>query len=350
MALIGYPDHFAKYEHTTMEARRLTCRDIRRVEVEAFDLSPLPDNGILVRNEYTAVSIGTEIYNWLHGCEPGRQPSFPRLTGYCNAGTVLEVGPDVVGVQPGDRIAGQGHHASHIIHTDGSPLHQKVPDNVSSRDAAFLVMGAIAMHGIRVARIELGEAVVVLGLGVVGQLAATLAKLSGGMPVIAIDLDEFRLQKASDRGSDVCINPGSVDDVPAAVRPHCGDDGANVVLESTGIPAVYPTAVKTACTAGRVVALGSPRGKVEMDFFADVHLREVSILGAIQPLTPDADHVYYHWTKARDRELVMRLMNSGKLPIEDLITHVAKPEECQPTYAMLADTPQHALGVVFDWT
>ena len=87
-----------------------------------------------------------------------------------------------------------------------------------------------------------------------------------------------------------------------------------------------------------------------MDFFADVHMREVSILGAFQPLTPDTDHTHYHWTKARDRNLVMRLMSSGKLPVEDLITHLAKPEQCQEIYPMLDDSPQDTLGVVFDWT
>ena len=86
-----------------------------------------------------------------------------------------------------------------------------------------------------------------------------------------------------------------------------------------------------------------------MDFLADVHLREVRILGAIQPRTPEADHIYYRWTKNRERNLVMRLLSSGKLPVEDLITHVAKPEQCQEIYTTLADAPQEALGVVFEW-
>jgi len=333
-----------------MEARRIICPESCRAELEEFELDRLPDNGILVRNEYTAVSIGTEIYNWEHGGEPGMKRTFPHLTGYCNAGVVLDVGKGVSAVKSGDRIAGQEDHASHSILTDGSPLHQKVPDNVPSQAAAFMVMGAIAMHGIRVACIELGESVVVVGLGIIGQLAAALAQLSGGIPVIGIDLDDFRIRKAGDRGIDICINPNTVNDLPAAVREHCTEDGANVVIEATGNPAVYSTAVKLACTAGRVVALGSPRTKVEMDFFADVHCREVSILGAFQPLTPDAGHTYYHWAKDRDRDLVMRLMSSGKLPVEDLITHVVRPDQCQEIYPMLADSPRDTLGVIFDWT
>ena len=134
------------------------------------------------KNEYTAVSVGTEIHGWTHGGEPGNPVRFPRATGYCNVGTVLEVGKDVEGVRPGDRVAGQGNHASHCILYGGRAFYVKVPDSVSSRSAAFMVMGAIAIHGIRVARIELGEVVVVIGLGIVGQLAATLARLSGAPP------------------------------------------------------------------------------------------------------------------------------------------------------------------------
>ena len=325
------------------------CPNTRKIEVEDFDLPDVPDDGILIQNDCTLVSVGTELYNWTHGAEPGRPRKFPHGTGYCSAGTVLEVGSSVEGIKAGDRVAGQGNHASHGILRGGGSTYQKIPEGLSTRSGVFLVMGAIAMHGVRVARIELGEVVAVLGLGVVGQIAATLADVSGGMPIVGIDLDPFRLARARDRGVDVLLDPNDTDDVPEALREHAIEDGANVVLESTGKPAVYPMAVKLACTAGRVVALGSPRGTVEMDFLADVHLREVSILGAIQPKTPDQDHIYYRWTKDRERTLVLRLMANGKLPVEDLITHEPKPEDCQEIYMMLADNPTEALGVVFDW-
>ena len=332
-----------------MKGRRLLIPDIRRMEVTSFETGPVPDDGILLENEYTAVSVGTEVHGWTHGGEPGNPVRFPRPTGYCNVGTVLEVGKDVEGIRPGDRVAGQGNHASHCILYGRRAFYRKVPDTVSSKAAAFMVMGAIAIHGIRVARIELGEVVVVIGLGIVGQLAATLAGLSGALPVVAIDPDGFRLDVARHRGAGIFINPANVDDVRDAVGQHCVEDGANVVIEATGKPAVYPTAVRLACTGGRVVALGSPRGTVDMDFLADVHLREVSILGAHQPKTPEADHIYYRWAKERDRRLVIRLMGEGKLPVEDLITHVADPDQCQEIYTMLADDPGDALGVVFKW-
>ena len=212
-----------------------------------------------------------------------------------------------------------------------------------------MVMCATSLHGHRVARPELGETVVVTGMGIVGQLAASFAKLSGALPVIGVDLDEFRLQKARERGVNVCINPEKQINVAETVRRHCAADGADLVIEATGIPAVYPMALTLPRLGGRLLALGSPRGSVEVSFFADVHLREVTILGAHQPKTPDVADLYYPWSKRRDRNLVLRLMSEGKLPIEDLITHEADPADCQSVYDMLADDPREVLGVVFKW-
>ena len=329
-----------------MKAHRLIRHGIRQIEVEDFEIGVLPEDGLLVENEYTAISVGTELWNWTHGAEPSRTAKFPQMTGYCNAGRVLEIGKSVTDVSPGDRVAGHSHHASHTIMRG---LYHKVPEGTSSKAASLLTMSAIAMHGIRVAKIELGEAVVVLGLGLVGQFSLSLARLGGGMPVIGIDLNSFRLERAKARGADACINPAHASDVREAVRELCFEDGANVVLECTGKPTVYPMAIKLPCFAGRLVAVGSPRGTVEFNFLSEVHLREVSILGAIHPRTPEQKHAYFWWTKNRERTLLLRLMANGRLPAEDLITHIEKPADCLNVYNMLADNPRQALGVLFEW-
>lgn len=329
-----------------MKARRLINPAARCIEVEEFELPAPAENEILIENELSAVSVGTEIYGWLHGGEPGQTPQYPRKTGYCNAGVVLEMGAGVTDVKIGDRVAAQCSHASHSI---ASKHYLPAPAAVAVEDAVFLVMAAIALRGVRKGRIELGESVAVIGLGIVGQLALSLARLAGAMPAIAIDLDDERLGRAVKRGADIEINPSRVDDVAAAVRNETVADGADAVIEATGKPAVYPMAVSIARTAGRVVALGSPRGTVEMDFFRDVHLREVDLIGAIQPITPDEDNIYYPWTKRRDRQMLLQLMACGRLSVADLITHRVRPEQCQEIYELLADRPEEALGVVFDW-
>lgn len=336
-----------------MKAKRLMCHGIRKIEVEEFELEALSDDGILVQNDFTAVSVGTELWNWKFGANPGDEATFPRVTGYCNTGMVLEVGKNVMGIKPGDRVAGRGSHASHAVmrKSNYDTLYHLVPEGTNPKSAVFLNMAAIAMHGIRVGKIELGEAVAITGVGVVGQLALTLAKLSGALPVIAIDVDEFRLEKAKARGADFCLNPDKVENIESAIREYCVEDGANCVIEATGIPGVYPMAVKLACTAGRLISLGSPRGTIEFNFLDEVHLREVAIYGAIQPITPEQANIYFWWTKDRERNFLLRLMAEKKLSAADLITHIAKPEQCHEIFTMLADHPMenNALGVVFDW-
>jgi 2-desacetyl-2-hydroxyethyl bacteriochlorophyllide A dehydrogenase len=319
------------------------------MEVEEFDLGPVPDDGILVENEYTAVSIGTEIYEWTHGGEPGSESRFPRTTGYCNVGRVLEVGNLIEGIQVGDRVSGQGNHASHSILRSSSGI-QIVPGDVDSKSAAFMVMAAIALHGVRVAQIELGSSVVVFGLGLVGQLSGQLARLCGATPLIGVDLDEFRIGTAIHHGCDVGINPAHVDDLQSVIVDRCPEDGANIVLECTGLPKVYPQATALACTGGKFVAVGSPRGTVEMDFLKDIHLREITVVGAHQPKTPNDDHIYFRWTKNRERALVMRLMAAGRLPLSHLLTHEFAPQDCQDIYTMLANNPEDVLGVLCDWS
>ena len=83
-----------------MKSVRMINIDYRCIELEEWELPPVPDDGVLVQNEYTAVSVGTESYSYFNGCELGGKPSFLRNTGYCNAGVVLEVGRDVRGLTP----------------------------------------------------------------------------------------------------------------------------------------------------------------------------------------------------------------------------------------------------------
>lgn len=330
-----------------LNARRFVVQGIRDITLESFDPGPVPGDGILVRNEFTAVSVGTELYSYVHGHEWGQPPRHPHPTGYCSAGIVLQTGKSVEGVRPGDRVACQGNHASHGIHTSH---YYRIPDNVPTRRASLLVMSAIGIRGIRKGFVQLGHAVAVVGLGLVGQFALSFARLSGATPLIAIDLNDSRLDHAGRRGADHCINPGTEGNLVAVVRELCPGDGADVVIEATGIPAVYPAAAKLSRIAGRFVALGSPRGTVEMSFFEELHVREVEFTGAFQPFTPEQPHIYYPWTKDRDRCMILELMaDPARLPVDDLITHVAKPEQCPEIYGMLSDRPQEALGVVFDW-
>src|SRR5215471_13149601 len=124
------------------------------------------------------------------------------VLGYSGAGVVVEKHSSVRGFEPGDRVAyggeGTGHAETVLV---GEKLAVKVPENVSAQHACFATLGSIALNGVRIASISLGESVAVVGLGLVGQLVAQLARLQGAS-VIAIDLKPDRVELARTLGAD----------------------------------------------------------------------------------------------------------------------------------------------------
>src|SRR5207248_6799682 len=124
----------------------------------------------------------------------------PLALGYCNAGVVIEVGEGVTGFKVGDRVASNGRHAETVCVP--SNLCAKIPDAVPDDAAAFTVMGAIALQGIRLAQPTLGEAFAVTGLGLIGLVAVQLLR-AHGCRVLGLDMDPKRLAQARRLGAEV---------------------------------------------------------------------------------------------------------------------------------------------------
>ena len=138
----------------------------------------------------------------------------PLPLGYCNAGVVLEVGPGVHDIQPGDRVASNGPHAE--IASVPRNLCAKIPDGVSDEEAAFTVLGSIALQGVRLAQPTLGERFVVFGMGLLGLLSTQLLR-ANGCEVLAVDLSEGRLKLAEGFGAKT-VNIGAGGDPIAAAE------------------------------------------------------------------------------------------------------------------------------------
>lgn len=328
------------------KAERFVITKEANIELEEYNLPPLEDNEILVRNAYTAVSIGTEIYDYVHWMRNGKKVNTPIPSGYSSAGVVVEIGKDVTDIHPGDKVCGEGIHSSFCMLKQP---YQKIPEGVSLQEAAMTVLAAVALHGIRKAAIQLGNSVVIFGVGIIGQLALSFTKLSGSFPIFAIDINDSKLQTAQRRGADYCLNSHENGAYADIIKKNTVHTGADIVIEATGLPSVYPAVLQLACTAGKIISLGSPRGSVEMDLLPEFHKKELSLIGAFQPLTPERDHVYYHWNKQSDRNLILQLLAYHRLNFLDLVTQIAAPKDCQAVYQMLADKNNNHLGVLFDW-
>lgn len=312
--------------------------------VEVCDMpAPAPDQ-LLIRTRVSLVSPGTERAFFLG--LPNTSQRYPQYPGYSVVGEVAAVGEAVTGWQAGQRLVCAAPHAAFV--TVAAERCAPVPEELPDEKAAFFNLASIALQGVRKARVELGEPVAVLGAGLIGLLAAQLAQLSGGLPILSIDRDERRLDFARQVGVDAALPANG--DLSAAVAEHCNGPGAAVVIEATGSPPAVPTAFALAVPGGRVVLLGSTRGETaQVNFYRDVHKKGLSVIGAHDIVRPAHESSPGFWTKADDYRVVLKLLAWQRLTIQPLITHRFAWQQAPQAYESLRQWESSALGMVLDW-
>jgi 2-desacetyl-2-hydroxyethyl bacteriochlorophyllide A dehydrogenase len=238
--------------------RRLAFTGTRQAEWEEFLLpEQLEPHQVLVQTLWSAVSSGTEtaIYAGTHiGFRtPGaRYPKYPYLAGYAATGTVLAVGSDVSGFAPGQIVAFPGKHATHGVWDVREEPVVAVPEGVGADVAALARLGTISLNGIRLARISLGDSIIVMGAGLIGQFAAQFAHLSGGHPVVIVDRLAGRLQAAKTCGITRTIDVTEQDPVLAG-RELTRGRGFDVVVEATGAASVVAQSLELPASQARDV-------------------------------------------------------------------------------------------------
>lgn len=312
---------------------------------------PTPGPGqILVKSAYSCISAGTERKRYMNVYADSGVPQrpFPVRPGYANVGTVVEVGAGVTAYQPGERVLTMANHASHYLRTVGTDAIDRLPPNVPSDGTALAVLAQVALAGVRRAPPEIGQATLVAGQGVVGQLVVQFLKASGCSPVIATDVADFRLEKSRESGTDLTVNAAR-DDVYAAVMAATDGNGVERVYDATPVPDAIPTSLRVAATRGIIVMLGGPMGKAELNLYADFFRRDLTLMGVYQPLTPTEATPHTPWTQQRHRQLYLKMLQDGALNVAHLITHIVPPTEATATYAMLAAGGEDSLGILFDW-
>jgi 2-desacetyl-2-hydroxyethyl bacteriochlorophyllide A dehydrogenase len=322
------------------------------VMVEAVQIAQPGEHEVVVQTTHSLVSAGTELTN-LQG-ELSVFRGYPVYPGYSNVGVVAATGSGVSAPVVGQRIVSLAQHASHFtLNLDpsrpGGPAYwQPVPDAVASVEATFTVLGSVALHGVRKAALQIGEAVVVVGAGVVGQLISQFAYWSGCHPIIVLDFYEERLERALEGGADYAINPATTD-ASAFVREVTEGRGADVVFEATRSSQTLPLMMKVAGQGGRLMVVGSLPGNVEVDPFSEMQLKELHIIGVFQPAAPTQGHAYFPWTQQRNRKVFLELLAQGKMKVNHLISHRLPYTAAPDAYAMIRRGGSDWLGVVFEW-
>jgi len=299
---------------------------------------------LVIRAHVSLISPGTE-RAFLLGLAntPDR---YPQKTGYSHIGEVVEVGAGVEGWAVGDRVASRANHRLFV----SMPVSNcnRIPSGLTNERAAFFRLTSIAMQGVRKARIELGEPVAVIGCGPVGLLAAQLARLNGGLPVVSIDKDARRLAFAQDFDLDAAL-PAD-DDLKEALRAHCNGDDPALVIDATGHPEAIPAAFDLARSGGRVLLLASTRGDTEaVNFYRDVHIKGLTVIGAHESTRPRLDSAPGWWTHQADENTALRLLAGGRLVVDPITTHRFAWHNAAAAYAMLARWEPEMMGTLLDW-
>ena len=321
-----------------------------QAEMVEMDL-PDPDPGeILIRTRKSLISTGTEMTGYTGDFPPNSVWSdyvhYPWYeVGYSNVGEVAALGPDVTGVEIGQRVFSNGRHGTYNVQHLSNV--QFIPDGVTDDQAVFLDIARTVVNGVRLARIALGESVVLVGAGILGQLATRFASLSCGFPLIMVDLSEWRLQMAQAHGATHTLIGGRdelLDDIREITRGRMAD----VAFEITGNQHVIPSVLRMVRRQGRVIILGSPRGPVTVDFHDEVHTLGLQVIGAHTSTQPRVESYCNPWTRPRNSELFFDLVMAGRLQLDDMITHRYPWREAPSGYEMLAKDRMQAMGVVFE--
>lgn len=327
-----------------MESTRVCWPEAGRAILEPFTPPELGPGEVLIRTECSLISPGTERAFFL--ALPNTTGRFPSYPGYCNVGRVVETGPGVEEPRVGERVASAGGHASHVRARAAQCW--KVPEGLAAEEAVYFNLAGIALQGVRKARPELGEATLVVGLGLIGNLALQCARLQGAVPVLGVDPDAGRREVALRSGADACSEPAA--ELAEWITEQAGSAGPAVVIEATGFPEAVNDAFLYAGHHARVVLLASTRGETQTNFYRDVHKKGLTVLGAHAHVRPASESSPGYWTMADDTRTVLRLLGAGRLSVQPLTSEVLPASEAPRAYEWLASWRKDLLGVVLRWS
>ncbi len=266
----------------------------------------------------------------------------PMPLGYSSAGTIIEVGEDIVDFKPGDRVAcaggGYAVHAEYAIVPVN--LLARLPETVDFESAAFATLGSIAMHGFRLASPQLGESVCVIGLGLLGLLAAQIAH-AAGCSVFGVDLSDERVKLAESMGFSAATRSTCLDLIPGLTNGRgfdhvliCADTSSNDPVELAG---------QIARDRGNVIAIGAVGLEIPRKLYYEKEL-DFKVSRSYGPGRYDSQYEeegfdyplgYVRWTEGRNLQSFVDLVATGRVDVRPLITHRITIDDGHKAYDLI---------------
>ncbi len=366
--------------------RQVVRRGLKEIIVDTVPDPTVAPHHVVVRTHHSLISAGTEtasihtgsvlgsvvdnpshlrtVWNAMQSAGPTRTIDEVRakfrdyaVLGYAGAGVIAETHPTVHDLQVGQRVAygGEGTGHGEAIMT-GRNLVARIPDAVGTEEAAFATLGSIALHAVRNAELSLGDSVAVIGLGLVGQLVAQLARAQGAN-VIALDLDPTRVELARVLGAPVGILGG--DDVIPAVLAATDGRGVDCTIIAAAAKSTGPALQALGMTRerGRVVVVGA----VDLQFPYHLMFRKELTVRMSRAYGPgsyderyerggqDYPFAYVRWTENRNMEEFLRRIAIGDVQVSPLISHRLPLEDAATAYATIMDPTVRTLAVVLEY-
>ena len=356
-----------------------------KVEVASLPVPSVKDGQLLIKTSRTLISAGTERMlvefgkaGWIEKARmqpdkvrmildkiktDGLQPTLdavlgkldqPLPLGYCNVGVVTETGKDAAGFDAGMRVVSNGKHAEVV--TVPINLCAKVPDNVSDDEAAFTVLGSVALQGIRLVKPTLGETVVVTGLGLIGLLTVQLLR-AHGCRVLGIDFDPGKLELAKQFGAEVVNLASNQDPLKTAeiFSRGRGVDAVIIAATSKSSDPIHQAALMCR-KRGRIVLVGVTGLELSRDDFFKKELT-FQVSSSYGPGRYDNNYEekgqdypvgYLRWTAQRNFEAVLDMMADGRLNITPLISHQFDIDDADKAYELVSNG-EESLGILLKY-
>ncbi|HWL51743.1 MAG TPA: zinc-binding dehydrogenase [Chthoniobacteraceae bacterium] len=325
------------------EARRIIFCGKQQVRLEPFEIKPPGEHEVLVRIHLSLMSTGTEniVFNRLFdsGTHWDRWVQYPFAPGYCAVGTVEAVGSGT-SLHIGDRVAvGRNHRSHHLV--EESDCHP-IPPEVPLDQAVWFALAKIAFMGAKAAEYRLGDRVLIIGAGPIGQMSVRWARAAGASSITVVDTQASRLTLAGQGGATATIAAPvgqAREEILAANQGRL----PRVVVDSTGNAKVFESALELADRFGTVILLGDTGQPRMQHLTGDVITRGLTLRGA------HAGHATAEWNDTTINRLFFDLARRGDFPLAGLNTHRFTPDQCEKAYCVAQRDRAATMGILFDW-
>lgn len=326
-----------------------------KVELMEWEMPKVGDKDILVKAEVSQISTGTEL-TMLEGNVEPNSPWMANIVypnykvGYSMVGQIVEVGANVSTDLIGKRVFIQAPHQKYnVFPADSYEGMMLLPDSVSSEDAVFCAIASITNGSVRCSQLAPGDACVVYGAGIIGQMVARFAKIAGSTQIFVADVSDFRLSMLPNDPCFIKINSSKEKVIDVVKKNTYKGLGVPVVFETTSVPSLVQEELMCLYKRGKLIVTSSPKGKslIDLDY---CNRKGLTIIGAHNnAVHPTAESPFNRWTKRRDSDFFLELLDKKQMTVHEMHTHRVNYKDAVSAYEMLVKDRTQALSVLLTW-